>query len=337
MRSDQSHLFDIQYLIKLNYVLIQICLSFQCTYPIGSDEVTLIQRSARNLNLTKKRKFKENTGPSKKSKLHALTQLPDSLLSPLSTQNTLPQETVTNGSHTPKLAPYPTALSSHHQSSAARKSSATVQMAHTRDHGRQLSNLYDIDSYLFWKNVDALCWLDVTMCLIVKSQVLQRVLGDIQSKASSSVTSLWIRYREIQQKYNKAQELNIAESKTVGLETSVGSVPVKTGGGDPLGFIASFDQVEGAGTEGMLISARRSPIKQQNMLEDESRQDLEAIREDVWKFLQPQLKCQKGRNDSPVFALPLLIKECAVMKRLCWVEYCWRMTCTACGHEHQDR
>ena len=159
--------------------------------------------------------------------------------------------------------------------------------------------------------------------------------------------------------------------KTANLETSVGTITVKTGGGDlsPVACLAnsinctsnlsdpSVQQtdddddffkclddldLEAESTkfdiqsledllEGKLdspVKSQKSPIrvpfqKNTSLTSDARKTDvrsseiclaeasllLEDVREQVWQSISSKLRCQKGRDDSPVFALPLLLRE----------------------------
>ncbi|KAF5892957.1 SUMO-specific isopeptidase USPL1, partial [Clarias magur] len=61
-------------------------------------------------------------------------------------------------------------------------------------------------------------------------------------------------------------------------------------------------------------------------------QELEALRMSVFQFMQPKLQCELGLKETPVFALPLLLKSDD------WA-YClfqhtgqWEFRCTCCGY-----
>jgi hypothetical protein len=43
---------------------------------------------------------------------------------------------------------------------------------------------------------------------------------------------------------------------------------------------------------------------------------LNEVREEVWTKLKCQLKCEKGQNESPVFAFPLLLKESPAVEEM---------------------
>ena len=64
---------------------------------------------------------------------------------------------------------------------------------------------------------------------------------------------------------------------------------------------------------------------------------LYTARESIWKTLQPRLRCEKGKHDSPVFAMPLLVRERPEVKRMFTMNYRLVLTCTACGYTQDDK
>ena len=98
---------------------------------------------------------------------------------------------------------------------------------------------------LQWRNKHALCWLDVTMCLLVHCQQLRRLFQETHSYAQRQQESVLC---PLLATYDQAQTLfqmslksatSFPGDKTANLETSVGTVLVKTGGGEiPLSNVA---------------------------------------------------------------------------------------------------
>ncbi|XP_031556566.1 SUMO-specific isopeptidase USPL1-like [Actinia tenebrosa] len=64
---------------------------------------------------------------------------------------------------------------------------------------------------------------------------------------------------------------------------------------------------------------------------------LEDIRQNVWMYLAPKMKCSLGVNDSPIFALPLLLNDNGVTLEKCLQEYTWEFSCDLCGFEEKTR
>lgn len=67
---------------------------------------------------------------------------------------------------------------------------------------------------------------------------------------------------------------------------------------------------------------------------EQAEKDLYDVREKVWSYLQPKMKCERGVNDSPVTALPLLLRENSILSEKMLQVYQWEFNCTACGY-HQ--
>ncbi|XP_069495326.1 SUMO-specific isopeptidase USPL1 isoform X4 [Ambystoma mexicanum] len=69
----------------------------------------------------------------------------------------------------------------------------------------------------------------------------------------------------------------------------------------------------------------------------QAEKQLNEIRLEVFNLLQPQLKCQLGKNDMPVFALPLLLKKDPSFQNLFMHSFAWKFECLLCGYKSQDR
>ncbi|XP_009507299.1 SUMO-specific isopeptidase USPL1 isoform X1 [Phalacrocorax carbo] len=64
---------------------------------------------------------------------------------------------------------------------------------------------------------------------------------------------------------------------------------------------------------------------------------LNEIRSRMFTQLQPQLKCELGKKESPVFALPLLLKQDQQAEKLFLHSFSWKFECVCCGYKYQDR
>ncbi|KAM9788363.1 SUMO-specific isopeptidase USPL1 [Neosynchiropus ocellatus] len=65
--------------------------------------------------------------------------------------------------------------------------------------------------------------------------------------------------------------------------------------------------------------------------------DLHALRMSIFEMLQPQLRCELGQRESPVFALPLLLKMDASMEPLFQASFSWEFKCSGCKLHTRDR
>ncbi|KAF4082113.1 hypothetical protein AMELA_G00147890 [Ameiurus melas] len=61
-------------------------------------------------------------------------------------------------------------------------------------------------------------------------------------------------------------------------------------------------------------------------------QELEALRMSAFQFLQPKLQCELGQKETPVFALPLLLRSDDWAKSLFQHTGQWEFRCTCCGY-----
>lgn len=214
--------------------------------------------------------------------------------------------------------------------------------------------------HIQWSNKDALCWLDVSMNLLVHSRLFHSIVSSRPKSACPVVKQLLECYSKAQALLKQALEFKrcqlIGQKRAVVLETSVGMVSVKTGGGDGTDILPDNQTPETLVVK-TTLSPLLSPTSQQksvmspgkmevttqqlqtrsDQLSNAARDLLVHTREAVWGYLHPKLKCQKGENDSPVFALPLLLGEDPVLRKRFTNDFEWRMTCTECGHKHIDK
>ncbi|XP_066555800.1 SUMO-specific isopeptidase USPL1 [Amia ocellicauda] len=64
---------------------------------------------------------------------------------------------------------------------------------------------------------------------------------------------------------------------------------------------------------------------------------LDDIRMFVFNLLQPMLRCKLGAKESPVFALPLLLKQDEPAEELFRHSFHWEFECSSCGHTLKNR
>lgn len=92
--------------------------------------------------------------------------------------------------------------------------------------------------------------------------------------------------------------------------------------------------------DSLLRTLTESFSKAQELLStnrEQAEKDLTDIRETTWKYLQPRMKCQRGVNDSPVTALPLLLRENSLVSERMLQVYQWEFRCSACGYQQIDK
>ncbi|NXI47539.1 USPL1 isopeptidase, partial [Galbula dea] len=84
----------------------------------------------------------------------------------------------------------------------------------------------------------------------------------------------------------------------------------------------------------LLNTCKRSKVKD---ILPKAESHLNEIRHRMFTKLQPQIKCELGKEESLVFALPLLLRLDQQAEQLflhsCW----WKFECVCCGYKHQDR
>ncbi|NXI93595.1 USPL1 isopeptidase, partial [Psophia crepitans] len=64
---------------------------------------------------------------------------------------------------------------------------------------------------------------------------------------------------------------------------------------------------------------------------------LNEIRNRIFTQLQTPLKCELGKKESPVFALPLLLQMDQQAEKLFLYSFSWKFECVRCGYKYQDR
>ena len=180
-------------------------------------------------------------------------------------------------------------------------------------------------SWLQWENVDALCWLDVCLCLLVHNLWIQ-MAGSCQSGLVANLLKA----------YSKAVTL-VRGKQPYAIESSIGSVSIRTGGGEILssGGIRSILQRSNEKDAQTLPDKNVSSTTISSFSELESaRHILSEVRESMWCFLQPYLNCTRGKHESPVFALPYLLEESRELSAKSQLTYSWHLVCENCGHRH---
>jgi hypothetical protein len=212
--------------------------------------------------------------------------------------------------------------------------------------------------FLHWTNSDALCWLDVAMAMIVHCQSLRHAVAhDSNTNRNSCIRQLLREYDRAQTDFRRSSKLNrchylCGQGKMVKLETSVGHITVKTGGGSneaglqlgafvsPTEHIATIDVDDVSGiicdsdenttsVERVSLAARR--------LDEQAKQILVDVREHVFSMLQDTMQCKRGQNDSALLALSSLLIEDAYISEQFLVKYSFSLKCSKCSHLEANR
>ncbi|KAM6100228.1 SUMO-specific isopeptidase USPL1 isoform 2-T4 [Theristicus caerulescens] len=84
----------------------------------------------------------------------------------------------------------------------------------------------------------------------------------------------------------------------------------------------------------LLNTCKRSKVKD---VLPKAESHLNEIRNRMFTQLQPQLKCELGKKESPVFALPLLLQQDQQAEKLFLHSFSWKFECVCCGYKYQDR
>ncbi|NXP40589.1 USPL1 isopeptidase, partial [Leiothrix lutea] len=84
----------------------------------------------------------------------------------------------------------------------------------------------------------------------------------------------------------------------------------------------------------LLNTCKRSKVK--DVLPKVESQ-LNEIRNVMFTELQPQLRCELGNRENPVFALQLLLQVDPQAEKLFLHSFSWKFECVNCGHKYQER
>ncbi|NXP14886.1 USPL1 isopeptidase, partial [Thinocorus orbignyianus] len=84
----------------------------------------------------------------------------------------------------------------------------------------------------------------------------------------------------------------------------------------------------------LLNTCKRSKVKD---VLPKAESSLNEIRNSIFAQLQPRLKCELGKEESPVFALPLLLQLDQQFEKLFLHSFSWKFECVCCGYKYQER
>ncbi|KGL77660.1 SUMO-specific isopeptidase USPL1 [Tinamus guttatus] len=84
----------------------------------------------------------------------------------------------------------------------------------------------------------------------------------------------------------------------------------------------------------LLNTCKRSKVKD---VLPKAESNLNEVRNRIFTQLQPLLGCKLGEEESPVFALPLLLRQDCQAEKLFLSSFSWKFECLRCGYKYQDR
>ncbi|NXE97975.1 USPL1 isopeptidase, partial [Menura novaehollandiae] len=84
----------------------------------------------------------------------------------------------------------------------------------------------------------------------------------------------------------------------------------------------------------LLNTCKRSKVKD---VLPKAESHLNEIRNIMFTQLQPQLRCELGNMENPVFALHLLLKLDQQAEKLFLQSFSWKFECVCCGYKYQER
>ncbi|NXO26191.1 USPL1 isopeptidase, partial [Cisticola juncidis] len=84
----------------------------------------------------------------------------------------------------------------------------------------------------------------------------------------------------------------------------------------------------------LLNTCKRSKVKD---VLPKAESQLNEIRNIMFTELQPQMRCESGNVENPMFALQLLLQVDQQAEKLFLHSFSWKFECVNCGHKYQDR
>ncbi|XP_078584968.1 uncharacterized protein LOC144867073 [Branchiostoma floridae x Branchiostoma japonicum] len=171
------------------------------------------------------------------------------------------------------------------------------------------SPLIEEDSTIQWTNAHSLCWLDAAMCMLVHSRTLHDRLSQLNGNGESTVKTLHLAYQQAQEllsNYQKTRKTPSVDRRSCDSRNS-----------------DSTKACQASNSE-LICIERATEI-------------LHGVRQKVFESLRPTLRCELGKNESPVFALPLMLRENSLIEDLFRMEYDWEFSCDKCGFTKTDR
>lgn len=216
-----------------------------------------------------------------------------------------------------------------------------------------------LDMYKYfpqWQNEEALCWLDVVLCLFAHSKAVKKVKFENESVDLSHtiLVTLFTAYQQACQLVNKYREKAMKDMNSDGKcsrtrsgrlfsdpEESDSDTTTDSPSGEMMKELCKFSLNSNSIKTGAGLSCSKDFMSMLSSDDQENYKNaftvLRDIRETIWKKMQPRLQCVKGKNDSPVLAIPLMVKDSVHCERKFMVEYDFIFRCKVCGYQQTDR
>ncbi|XP_022091230.1 SUMO-specific isopeptidase USPL1-like [Acanthaster planci] len=183
-----------------------------------------------------------------------------------------------------------------------------------------------------WTNKNALCWLDACLCVLVACRSLRACLAQLPEKLA--VRKLCTAFVEAQRRQTLEEHGTSQDARTQCardlLETSVAPLEISGETGPNPNH-----NVEESSHNNVIASnvAATTHSKQATMLESNCWSNrLDKVRDELLCRLQPVMKCTLGQEESPVVALPALLRLDGSIEEHFMCRCRWEFYCSACGH-----
>ncbi|KAL3888426.1 hypothetical protein ACJMK2_000793, partial [Sinanodonta woodiana] len=199
------------------------------------------------------------------------------------------------------------------------------------DHIPENSDKWKWESFLQWQNKDALCWLDVVLCLLVHNQTLFNLLKDNRCPKESVIFTLLKAYHQAQDLINGKKKCFQRNSPDSAFVQSVLSnthrkseMKCSRGHGPRCSSGRTDTSIQtGAGNSPSLGMLGESLYESPGLAV--SCKTMEDVREAVWQRLQSKLK-----------SFSALVQEILEVKAHFQMRYWFSYTCLGCGEVEES-
>lgn len=163
--------------------------------------------------------------------------------------------------------------------------------------------------FLQWRNKDALCWLDVLLCLSVHNVKLKTLVNTDTFDKHCIIYKLITAHIQAQKILRSAHERPVSRTST---RQSVCSSHASSSRKHRPRLKTKHDDSLTDVTKNSKLECNKSVLpallEETQSGESKAATLLESAREEVWEALRTKLRCERGQHESPVFAFPLFLR-----------------------------
>ncbi|XP_071804590.1 uncharacterized protein [Asterias amurensis] len=185
-----------------------------------------------------------------------------------------------------------------------------------------------------WRNKSALCWLDACMFLLVSCRSLRACLVRLPEKSlirilcnafESGQPTQWSSQSGDANSLKKPEECSALNVSPVSSQSTQSTIPSSALGANGGQELCNAKPVQNDQDSTHAIT----PV---GGADHRSVDPLDDVRKELFQKLQTKLSCRLGQEESPVFALPALLKLDGTVEEHFLSRYRWEFYCDQCGH-----